>query len=160
MVDRLTERERVEHVYRQEGPRMVRALVAYARSVEVAEDAVAEAFAQAIRRGGAIDDVAAWAWRSSFRIADRELAARGRASAGDPVPAGSYEMTDAALDVFKALGRLSPKQRAAVLLHHYADLPVREVAFLLGSSSAAVRVHLSAGRRRLRQFLEDQDNDD
>jgi RNA polymerase sigma-70 factor (ECF subfamily) len=157
MVDRLTGRERVERVYRQEGPRMVRALFAYTRSLEVAEDAVAEAFAQAIRRGDAIDDVSAWAWRSSFRIADRELAARRRVPVGAS-PEGSYEMSDAALDVFDALGRLSPKQRAAVLLHHYADLPVREVAHLIGSTSAAVRVHLSAGRRRLRQLLGDDDD--
>jgi RNA polymerase sigma-70 factor (ECF subfamily) len=152
MVDRLTERERVELVYRQEGPRMVRALFAYTRSLEVAEDAVAEAFAQAIRRGEAIDDVAAWAWRSSFRIADRDLAAR-RHGSGDDAPERGYEMSEDALDVFDALGRLSPKQRAAVLLHHYADLPVREVARLIGSTSAAVRVHLSAGRRRLREML-------
>jgi RNA polymerase sigma-70 factor (ECF subfamily) len=154
MVDRLTGRERVERVYRQEGPRMVRALFAYTRSLDVAEDAVAEAFAQAIRRGDAIDDVAAWAWRSSFRLADRELAARRRAGAGEAVPERAYEMSEAAVDVLDALGRLSPKQRAAVLLHHYVDMPVRDVASLIGSSSAAVRVHLSAGRRRLRQLLE------
>jgi RNA polymerase sigma factor (sigma-70 family) len=153
MVEELTGRERVERVYRQEGPRMVRALFAYARSREIAEDAVSEAFAQALRRGPAIQDVAAWAWRSSFRIADRELSARGRGS-GDPPPEGSYEMSDAAIEVFEAIGRLSPKQRAAVLLHHYADRPVREIASMIGSSSAAVRVHLSAGRRRLRQLLE------
>lgn len=158
MVDRLTERERVELVYRREGPRMVRALFAYTRSLEVAEDAVAEAFAQALRRGEAIDDVAAWAWRSSFRIADRDLATSRRSATSDPVPERGYEMGDAAVEVFEALGRLSPKQRAAVLLHHYADLPVREVASLIGSTSAAVRVHLSAGRRRLRQLLEAEDD--
>lgn len=157
MVEELTGRKRVERVYRQEGPRMVRALFAYARSREIAEDAVSEAFAQALRRGPAIQDVAAWAWRSSFRIADRELSARGRGS-GDPPPEVSYEMSDAAIEVFEAIGRLSPKQRAAVLLHHYADRPVREVASMIGSSSAAVRVHLSAGRRRLRQLLEADDD--
>lgn len=158
MVDKLTGRERVERVYRHEGPRMVRALFAYARSKEVAEDAVSEAFAQAIRRGDAIDDVAAWAWRAAFRIADRELRDRRRRPPGESTAERSDDMTEAAIDVFDALGRLSPKQRAAVLLHHYADLPVREVARLIGSTSAAVRVHLSAGRKRLRELLRDGDD--
>jgi RNA polymerase sigma-70 factor (ECF subfamily) len=156
MVDELTQRERVERAYRQEGPKMVRALFAYSRSLEVAEDAVAEAFAQALRRGEAIGDVAAWAWRSAFRIADGDLAARRRRYS-DEVPEERYEMSGPALEVFEALGKLSPKQRAAVVLHHYIDLPVREVASLIGSTTTAVRVHLSAGRRRLRQLLEDDD---
>jgi RNA polymerase sigma-70 factor (ECF subfamily) len=61
------------------------------------------------------------------------------------------------LDVMVALKKLSPSQRAAVVLHHYADYPVKEVAVILGSTSAAIRVHLSRGRKRLRQLLEDDD---
>jgi RNA polymerase sigma-70 factor, ECF subfamily len=157
MVDELTGRGRVEHVYREDGPRMVRTLFAYARDMEIAEDAVAEAFAQVIRRGDDVRDVAAWVWRSSFRIANGELAHRRSRPTGQ-APEGRYEMSEDAVGVFDALGRLSPKQRAAVLLHHYADLSIREVAASIGSSSAAVRVHLSAGRRRLRELLEDDDD--
>jgi RNA polymerase sigma-70 factor (ECF subfamily) len=157
MVERLTAQGRVERVYREDGPRMVRTLFAYARNEQVAEDAVAEAFAQVIRRGDAVHDVAAWVWRASFRIANGELVRRHAVSPGR-VPEGRYEMPDGAAEVFDALGRLSPKQRAAVLLHHYADLPVREVAALTGTTTAAVRVHLSAGRRRLRELLEDDDD--
>ncbi len=156
MVDELTGRGRVERVYREQGPRMVRTLFAYARDMEIAEDAVAEAFAQVIRRGDAVHDIAAWVWRSSFRIANGELA--DRRSRNGQVLEGRYEMGESAAEVFDALGRLSPNQRAAVLLHHYADLPVREVAALIGSTSAAVRVHLSVGRRRLRELLEDDDD--
>lgn len=159
MLDELTGRGRVERVYREQGPRMVRTLFAYARDMEIAEDAVAEAFAQVIRRGDAVHDVAAWVWRSSFRIANGELAERRRVRPVDATPDWRSEMPDGAAEVFDALGRLSPKQRAAVLLHHYADLPVREVASLIGSTSAAVRVHLSTGRRRLRELLEDDDDD-
>jgi RNA polymerase sigma-70 factor, ECF subfamily len=157
MVIELTGRGRVERVYREQGPRMVRTLFAYARDMEIAEDAVAEAFAQVIRRGDAVHDIAAWVWRSSFRIANGELAERRSRPTG-LVPEGRYEIRESAAEVFEALGRLSPKQRAAVLLHHYADLPVREVAASIGSTSAAVRVHLSAGRRRLRELLEDDDD--
>jgi RNA polymerase sigma-70 factor (ECF subfamily) len=56
-------------------------------------------------------------------------------------------------EVMMALRKLSPSQRAAVYLHYQADLPVREVASLMGTSVAAVKVHLHWGRRRLRELL-------
>jgi RNA polymerase sigma-70 factor, ECF subfamily len=157
VIEEVTGRERVERAYREEGPRMVRTLFAYARSREIAEDAVAEAFAQVLRRGDAVADVTAWVWRSAFRIASGELASRRRTERLERAPEVEYEMSEGAAEVFDAIGWLSPKQRAAVLLHHYADLPVREVASLIGSTSAAVRVHLSSGRRRLREQLEAND---
>jgi DNA-directed RNA polymerase specialized sigma24 family protein len=66
-------------------------------------------------------------------------------------------MTDAAIDLVIALRRLSPKQRSSVILHHYAGYPIRDVATILGTTSAAVKVHLSVGRRRLRVLLEERD---
>ena len=157
MVDELTGRGRVERVYREQGARMVRTVFAYARDMEIAEDAVAEAFAQVIRRGDDVRDIAAWVWRSSFRIANGELAER-RSRSSAAVREGRYEMGVDAAEVFDAVGMLSPKQRAAILLHHYVDLPVRDVADAIGSTPAAVRVHLSVGRRRLRALLEDDDD--
>jgi RNA polymerase sigma factor (sigma-70 family) len=56
-----------------------------------------------------------------------------------------------------ALRRLTPAQRAAVYLHYRADLPVREVAAIMGSSSAAVKVHLMRGRRRIAELLTDHE---
>jgi RNA polymerase sigma-70 factor, ECF subfamily len=57
----------------------------------------------------------------------------------------------------RALKELTPAQRAAVFLHYRVDLPVREVAHLMGTSSAAVKVHLMRGRRRLRELLGEED---
>jgi RNA polymerase sigma-70 factor (ECF subfamily) len=56
-------------------------------------------------------------------------------------------------DLLGALRQLSPSQRAAVYLHYEADLAVREVASLMGTSVAAVKVHLMRGRRRLASLL-------
>jgi RNA polymerase sigma-70 factor (ECF subfamily) len=67
------------------------------------------------------------------------------------IPPGTTELLD-------ALGALSPAQRAAVVLHYYADRPVREVAELIGSTPAAVSVHLHRARRRLKTLLEDRDD--
>ncbi len=69
----------------------------------------------------------------------------------------SDESPDRRLDLLAALSKLSPKQRGAVILHHYAGYPVKEVAAMLGSTSAAVRVHFVRGRKRLRELLEEHD---
>ena len=63
------DQDRVEAVYRSVHPRLWRSLLSYTGDAELASDAVAEAFAQVLRRGDAVDDVAAWVWRSAFRIA-------------------------------------------------------------------------------------------
>jgi RNA polymerase sigma-70 factor (ECF subfamily) len=57
----------------------------------------------------------------------------------------------------RALARLSPSQRAALVLHHYAGYPIKDIARILGSTSASVKVHLSVGRKRLRAMLEEDD---
>ena len=59
-------------------PPLVALAAAYTGDAELASDAEAEAFAQALRRGEAVDDVAAWVWRSAFRIASGLLATRSR----------------------------------------------------------------------------------
>src|SRR5262245_53877935 len=66
---------RVEAAYRAVHPRLWRALLAFTGDAELASDAESEAFAQVLRRGDAVDDVAAWVWRSAFRIAAGLLAA-------------------------------------------------------------------------------------
>jgi RNA polymerase sigma-70 factor (ECF subfamily) len=69
------------------------------------------------------------------------------------VPDVPYELEEPARELLAALERISPMQRAAVVLHHGAGYPVAEVAEILGSTSAAVKVHLMRGRRRLRDLL-------
>lgn len=145
----------LERLYREQGKRMWRAVLAFSGDPEVASDAVAEAFAQALRRGDEIREPERWLWRAAFRIAAGDLKERGRR-----VPAvreESYEMEEPARELVAALQKLSEKQRAAVVLHHAAGYPASEVAEIIGSTSAAVRVHLMRGRRRLRELLEDEE---
>ena len=59
----------IELLYRQEGDRIWRALLAYAGNPDVASDALAEAFVQAIARADALREPASWIWAASFRIA-------------------------------------------------------------------------------------------
>jgi RNA polymerase sigma-70 factor (ECF subfamily) len=127
----------------------------YRRS-DVASDALAEAFAQALRRGEAIRSPLAWIWRAAFRIARGEP--KDRTRRGIVGREESYEMEEPAVELIRTLGRLSRRQREAVVLHHAADYPVREVAAIMGTTSSAVRVHLTRGRRRLRPLLEGKED--
>ncbi len=145
----------LEMLYREHGKRLWWALVAFSGDRDNASDAESEAFAQALRRGEAIRDPLAWIWRAAFRIAAGELHDRGRQSPAPSEP--MYELPEPAAEVTAALRRLPAQQRAAVVLHYYADRPIREIAELLGTSSSTVAVHLHRGRNRLRDLLGDDD---
>jgi RNA polymerase sigma factor (sigma-70 family) len=95
-------------------------------------------------------------WRAAFRIAAGELKDRRRfrGTASD----AAYEMEEPPWRLIAGLARLSPNQRAALVLHYYAGYPTKDIAGILGSSAATVRVHLSQGRKRLRRILEEQDD--
>jgi RNA polymerase sigma-70 factor (ECF subfamily) len=150
--------DRIELLYREDADRLWRAVLAFSGDPDVASEAVAEAFAQALRRGAALRDPAAWVWRSSFRIAAGALKTRrssDRLDGGTDV--GRLDRY-ADPDLLAALRRLPEAQRAAVILFYYADLPVRDIAARLGSNQIAVRANLSRGRRRLQQLLEDHDD--
>ena len=153
---RVKEATGLEEVYRDEGPAIWRALLAFTADRAVAEDALSEAFAQALARGDALHDPARWIWRVAFRVAAGELKTR-RQTAGELPVEPSYEMPEPIQPVIDALAHLSPNQRLAVVLHDYADRPAAEVAATIGCSRATVYVHLSQGRKRLRALLEDHD---
>jgi RNA polymerase sigma-70 factor (ECF subfamily) len=144
----------VERVYREHSERLWKALLLFSRDRDVASDAVAEAFTQALARGDEIRTLPGWVWRTAFRVAAGELKARQRdAGAAEEM---SYEMTDPLSEVMEGLKRLSPKQRGAVVLHYYVGYPIVEIARIIGSTPAAVGIHLHRGRNRLRKFLEEE----
>lgn len=73
--------------------------------------------------------------------------ARALLRAGPPatVPPASVE----AIALAEALQTLPVRQRQAIVLHHLADLPVDEVAAILGSRAGTVKSWLARGRRSL-----------
>ena len=146
----------IERLYREGGDRIWRAILAFSGDPEVASDAVAEAFAQVLRRGEAVEDPERWVWRAAFKIASGELKERRKRPVTETI--GSYEMEEPARDLVVALAALSDRQRRAVVLHDAAGYPAKEVARMVGSTEAAVRVYLMRGRRRLRELLGDDDD--
>jgi RNA polymerase sigma-70 factor (sigma-E family) len=90
----------------------------------------------------------------------RRVRSRETPVADLPEPAGN-DSTAVVVDlvtVRAALGALTPKQRAVVVLRYLDDLSERETAQLLGCSTGTVKSQLSKGLARMREVL-DVDND-
>lgn len=148
----LTQLSDLEAVYRREGRRLWRSLVAFCGDRDVADEAVAEAYAQALRRGGELRHPDRWVWKAAFRIAAGDLQRRRRSRPlQDRVVVHNPEP---AWDLIDALGRLPERRRACLILHYYVGLSSIEIARLTDSTPPAVRMHLSRGRRQLGSILE------
>jgi DNA-directed RNA polymerase specialized sigma24 family protein len=124
------------HPYREIGPELWRAILAYSGGRrDVADDAVGEAFVRAMESSTRIRSPYPWLYRTAFRIAAAEL----RRDVRDVPEDAPYADDPATGDLMRAMRQLSPKARAAIYLHYQADLSIREVARLTGSSVAAVK---------------------
>ena len=71
-----------------------------------------------------------------------------------PSPA---EAVDRREDLMVALGRLSPDERAAVLLRYYEDMTSREVGLALGITATAARSRIRRALQRLRVDLAEEE---
>jgi RNA polymerase sigma-70 factor (ECF subfamily) len=121
---------------------------------DITDDVVAEAFARTLERAANVRSFEPYLYRVAFRLAAAEL--RRVPTVADVSDSGEHVDPELS-ELFAALRSLSPGQRAAVFLRYQGDLPVAEVARLMGTTSAVVRVHLMRGRRRLAELLGDED---
>jgi RNA polymerase sigma-70 factor (ECF subfamily) len=122
---------------------------------DITDDVVAEAFVRTLERGTQVRSFEPYLYRIAFRLAAAELR---RTPTLAVVPDPGAHIDPQLSELFEAMRALSPGQRAAVFLRYQGDLPVAEVARLMGTSSAVVRVHLMRGRRRLAELLGDGDD--
>ena len=72
--------------------------------------------------------------------------------------AGPEDEAVRALDLRRALVRLGRDDRMALYLFYYLDLPQGDVAQVMGTTTAAVKVRLHRAVRRLRPALEVEEN--
>lgn len=155
-----TQEDRWRSVFETEHARMWRSVLAHTGDPEVASDAVAEAFAQAVRRGDEVLDPVAWLWRAVFRIAGGQLADRRRWSgpdggAGEAAAPSGDTLPDEVAALLDALARLDDTDRRVVVLSLVGGWSAAEVGAIVGASAGAVRVRLHRARRRLRAALSD-----
>lgn len=128
-----------------------------------AEDIVQETFLRATPKLGHISEEEQLAylrtvclnlWRSRYRrltVARRHSDRRTRDAGTHASP---FEERD---EMWKAVLRLPPRQRACLVLRFYEDLLEREIAVVLGCSVGTVKSQTSRGLAKLREEFGDGD---
>ena len=134
-----------------------------------AEDVVQEAFCGLYRRWSALADTGkAIAYvRSSVlngcrTVLRHETRARDRADGQQPAPPPGISAEAAAISieerqqVLRALRRLPPRQREALVLRFYLDLSAEESAATMGIGPGSVRSAIHRGLESLGRMLQEQ----
>jgi RNA polymerase sigma-70 factor (ECF subfamily) len=153
--------------------RALRAAYVVTRDLPLAEDIVQSAFIRAYERIGQYDasrPFGPWFLRSVVNSAVRAAEGRQRlvllggtrapddADANDavsrePDPETLMLQTETYEELWQALDRLPPAQRAAAVLRLYLELPEAETAAQLGIPTGTVKSRVNAARTRLRLML-------
>lgn len=137
------------------------------RDQDAADDATQRALIDAWHHLGSLADpdrFDAWTYRLVVHAALKEIRRerserarvrliRAEGEEADPTEASARTLDRDELD--RAFRRLSPEHRAAVVLHHLADLPVTAVAEILGVPPGTVASRCHHAVRQLRRVLED-----
>jgi RNA polymerase sigma-70 factor (ECF subfamily) len=150
----------VAALYRRTWPRLIGVLGSIGGSRADAEEVAQDAYVKLLSRWDSIrryDDPEAWVRAVAVRtlvsrlrrqqVATRALAKlRGR-------PTEVREPDGEALDVAAALARITPAQRAVVVLHHVMDLPIEQIAEELQLPPGTVKSRLARARQALAPLL-------
>lgn len=139
-------------------------------NVEDAQDLAQEAFIKALQRQDQLKDLdkaAHWLSRIASNTAIDFLRRQGRASfteldeAVSPIAAPPERSPEALLlaaerqdYLEEGLSRLTPRERAALILRDVEDLPADEVARRLGCGKATVRSHIANARIKFKRYME------
>ena len=143
-----------EDFYRAMRQRMIRVAFMMTGSTEAAEDIVQDAFVQLYSRFDQLVDPAPYLYRTvvngcrSRRRHGRVVERLQHLTAQNTVTSLETDET------WTALVRLPERRRAAVVLRYYADLPLAEIADVLGCRTGTVKSMLHRALSELREVLE------
>lgn len=155
----LDNRERFTALVRQHGRSMFCAARAILDSDADAEDAVGEAVLLAWRSFGSLrreEAARSWMLRITVNCAYGQRRRQGRVVYMDKLPEeDGMARTREESTVWEAVCSLNGDQRLVVTLYYYEDMPVAEIAQVLGVPQGTVKSRLSRGRERLRMLLEE-----
>jgi RNA polymerase sigma-70 factor (ECF subfamily) len=146
-------------LYQAEHDKVFRATWAFCGDREVAEDATQEAFARALERWPRLREqpwVTGWVTSTALNAARRLQRRRRWLHWVEMATVKAAMGVDAAgaVELWQVVRALPRRQREAVTLHYLADLPVAEVARLMGCREGTVKAHLAHARKALRAQLE------
>jgi RNA polymerase sigma-70 factor (ECF subfamily) len=124
-----------------------------------AEDVLMDTLLTALDRGSSLRDPQAMRqWL--LKIATNQALSRRRRfrrvtwlQLSPDTPSPAMDTTEH-VALIQGLATLPIRSRAAVVLHYYADLPVAEVAAVMGTSQNTVKSQLRTGLARLRELLD------
>jgi RNA polymerase sigma-70 factor (ECF subfamily) len=158
-LDEVEVRRLIDEAY----PKLVAGLTLVSGSRAAAEDAVQEALArwwERSSRGLHIESPEAWMTTVALNLARSRLRRlRAERRAHDRLGAGSVpEPAPDVADLRRALAQLPRREREAVVLHYYLDLPVAEVAAIQGVTDGTVKTSLHRARGRLAETLAERDD--
>lgn len=158
----MTVDERIREIYAATYARLVVQLLAACGNQVDAEEAVQEAFVQALHRRREFDDVAnpeAWLRTvalNRLRNTWRHAAVVRRFATAVPGAQADLDLGPDHVALMDALGLLDPDQRVVVVLHHLADREVTEIAHELNVPVGTVKSRLARGRARLSELLSEE----
>jgi RNA polymerase sigma factor (sigma-70 family) len=145
----------VDELFRARRDPSIRLAVFLVGDVTLAEELVQDAFLEVTRRWHELDNPAGYLRTTVVnrcRNHRRRLALVGRR----PVPPPPLVTEAPELDeLWSVLARLPARRRAAVVLRYYEDLPIAEIARLLGCREGTVSSLLHRGLADLRKVLDD-----
>jgi RNA polymerase sigma factor (sigma-70 family) len=128
-----------------------------------AEELVQDAFLAMYERWDRIATIAdpvGYLYQTAFNLWKRRSRRAARAIRhvfALPPDTDDFEAVDARTVVGEALGHLTPRQRAAIVLTELVGLPSEEAGEILGVRAVTARVLASQARAALRERLDDAD---
>ncbi len=154
-----------EDLFAEEYPAMVHVAYLIVGDEGLAREIAQESFTRMLvrwRRLRSYDRPGAWlrrvTVRQAVRVRDRRVREGGQLDV--TLLEGSVGLDHGTREaVVAAVMQLPRQQRAAVVLHYLDDLDTAEVAALMGTRPATVRVHLHRARARLEELLAEDATD-
>jgi RNA polymerase sigma-70 factor (sigma-E family) len=151
-----------EEFFRERYGEVVRSMRLMVGDHARAEELAQEAFTRACRhwrRVCRLDHPVAWVYVVACNEARRgwrrdRRAASTVASSAAPVVEDAIRTVATVLDVRAALAHLTERQRAAVVLRYLADLPLADIADVMGCATGTVKATLHQALAHLRVELE------
>ena len=139
---------------------LVRMLTLYCGNPDVARDIAQESMIKVSSRWRTVqqmDNPRGWTWKVSINLANshfrrKKIEQRSYRALGDAARLGVHEDRDLSvvISIRSMLQSLPPRQREALVLRYYQDMPVAEASQMMGCSSSTVKKLAARGLAAMR----------